>query len=186
MFALGMQELDAQARAVARRWGWYVAGGVAVAIVGVLLLANTFDAVATLAVLVALALAFQGIDELFNAGRYRPAWPGYLLGALYVLTAVWAIAWPDITLWALALVVGVGFIVSGVAELVVVTRFHHDLPNRWVFVALGVVTVATGLMALAWPGATILVLAVLLGVRVLMQGVMLIVFGLGLRKLAQS
>ncbi len=184
MFVLGQAELDAQARSIAKRWGWYVLGGVLAMVVGIALLANIFDAVATLAFLVAFALALQGIDEIVNANRYRPAWPGYLLGGLFLLTAVVAAAWPGITLWGLAVVVGVGFIVSGATELALVARFHHDLPNRWAFVLLGAITLAVGVMALAWPGATIVVLGVLLGLRILMQGTMLVAFGLGLRKLA--
>ena len=40
------------------------------------------------------------------------------------------------------------------------------------------------LIALAWPAATILVLAVLLGARVFIEGLVLTFFGLGLRRLA--
>jgi uncharacterized membrane protein HdeD (DUF308 family) len=185
-FRIGAGDLDAAARGVARRWWWYVIGGIAITVLGVLLLVNLFDAVATLALLVAIALAFQGIDEIMNAPRYQSRWPGYVLGVLYLITAVWAVAWPGITLWALAVVVGVGFLVSGVVELVMVVRFHHELPHRWAFIALSVMTILVGLLALVWPGATILVLAVLLGARVLIEGVALTTFGLGLRKIANS
>jgi uncharacterized membrane protein HdeD (DUF308 family) len=184
-FRLGAADLDSAARRIASRWWWYVIGGVAVSVLGVLLLANLFEAATTLAVLVAIALAFQGIDEIVNAPRYRSRAPGYVLGVLYLVTAVWAAAWPGITLWALAVVVGVGFVVSGVVEVVMMIRFHHLLPYRWSFIVLALMTLLVGVVALAWPGATILVLAVLLGVRVLIEGLVLTVFGLGLRSLAK-
>jgi uncharacterized membrane protein HdeD (DUF308 family) len=183
-FRLSAEDLDSAARRVATRWWWYILGGIAVMVLGVLLLANLFTAATTLALLVAFALAFQGIDEIVNAPRYQPRWPGYVLGALYLITAAWAAVWPGITLWALAVVVGVGFVVSGVVELVMLFRFHHHLPYRWTFIALAVLSIVVGVMALAWPGATILVLAVLLGVRVFFQGFVLLLFGVGLRKLA--
>ncbi|MEY2581849.1 MAG: hypothetical protein QOE09_1698 [Ilumatobacteraceae bacterium] len=183
-FRLGVDDLDSAARRVASRWWWYVLGGLAVMVVGVLLLANIFDAVATLALLVAIALAFQGVDEIVNAPRYRPRWPGYLLGVLYLITAALAAAWPGITLWALAVVVGVGFIVTGLVELFIVVRFHHDLPYRRGFIALAVMAVVVGVLALVWPAATVLVLAILLGVRVFIEGLVLMMFGLGLRRLA--
>jgi uncharacterized membrane protein HdeD (DUF308 family) len=66
---------------------------------------------------------------------------------------------------------------------VLVQQFHHALPNRWLFALLAIVSIATGVLAVAWPEATILVLAVLLGVRVTMQGIALAMFGIGLRQL---
>lgn len=182
-FTINGPQGDAVVRQVARRWPWYVVGGLAVSVIGLLLLINIFDAVATLALLVALGLAMQGVDELLNAWRYQPRWPSYLLGVLHIVIAVWAVAWPDITLWALAVVVGIGFIVSGVAELVLLRQFHDDVANRWVFVVLALVTIVTGVLALAWPGATILVLAILLGARVFVEGLSLLMFGLGLRRI---
>jgi uncharacterized membrane protein HdeD (DUF308 family) len=183
-FRLSAEDLDSAAQRVARRWWWYVIGGIAVMVLGLLLLSNLFEAATTLALLVAIALAFEGIDEIVNAPRYQPRWPGYVLGVLYLITAAWAAIWPGITLWALAVVVGIGFIVTGVVELVLLARFHHDLPYRWAFIALAVLTIAVGIFALVWPGATILVLAVLLGVRVLFEGIALTMFGIGLRRLA--
>ena len=182
-FKIRPEDLDEAARRITRRWWWYVLAGLAVVVLGVLLLIDIFDAVATLALLVAIALALEGVEQIMNAPRYQPRWPGYVLGFAYLVTAVWAVAWPDITLWALAAVVGVGFIVTGVAELVLVQQFHHALPNRWLFVLLAVVSIAAGVLAVAWPDATILVLAVLLGVRVTMAGIALAMFGNGLRHL---
>jgi uncharacterized membrane protein HdeD (DUF308 family) len=183
-FRLSAADLDAAARQVAQRWWWYVIGGIGVMVLGVLLLANLFTAATTLALLVAIALAFQGVDEIMNASRYQRRWPGYVLGILYVMTAVWAATWPGITLWALAVVVGVGFLVSGVVEFFMLVRFHHELPYRWAFIALALMSVLVGFLALVWPAATILVLAVLLGARVFIQGLVLTLFGLGLRRLA--
>ena len=87
-------------------------------------------------------------------------------------------------MWALAALVGIGFVVSALVEVVVLVRFHHRLPYRRAFIALALMTLLIGVVALVWPGATILVLAVLLSVRVLLEGVVLTIFGLGLRKLA--
>ena len=186
IYALGPLEMDEAARSVAKRWGWYLAAGLAVTALGILLIFNIFDAVGTLALLVGLSLIVQGVDEFVNAARYSPRWAGYLLGAVYLVTAALALAWPDITLWVLAVVVGVGWLVGGLGELIFVIRNHHDLPYRWVFVMLGLVSVTIGIMALAWPDATIIVLAVLLGIRVLFAGITMIMFSLGLRRIASS
>ena len=186
VFVLGPEQLDDAARRIATRWAWYVIGGAVVTAIGLLLLFNIFEAARTLAVLVAIGLAFQGVDEIMNAPRYRPRWPAYLLGGLLLGTAVWALAWPGITLWALAVVTGIGFIATGVVELFIVFRYHHQLPNRWLFAALAIASIVTGVLAIAWPKATILVLAVVLGVRVVIEGLTLFFFGLGLRRVHRA
>ena len=143
-------------RSAPQRWLGLVAGPGLVLLLGIFLLANPFSAVRTLALLVALDLALEGMDHIVNAPRYRVRWAAYLLGALYLVTGIVAVSWPGITLWALALIVGVGLVIGGGVQLLVVTLFHRDLPNRWVFLAMGVLTVLTGLLALSWPGATVL------------------------------
>lgn len=106
-------DVDAQVRRLADKW-WVVAlFGVAVVVIGLILLFDVVTAATTLALLVAFGLFASGIDEIFEAGRHRVRWPGYLLGGLWIATGVTAVAWPDITLWALAFVVGVGFIIGG-------------------------------------------------------------------------
>ena len=82
--------------------------------VGVLLLLDLFTAVRTVALLAALGLVLTGASELVAAGRYAAcsaSSPAVLVaGGL-------AAAWPDITLWALAVVAGIGLVVSGVARI---------------------------------------------------------------------
>lgn len=186
VYVLTGDDLDAAAERVSRRWGWFVAAGVAAVVLGVILLANPFTSARVLALLVALGLLIQGIDEIVNADRYHPRWPGYLLGTLLIATGIWAVAWPGITLWVLAVVVGVGFVVTGLTELMLVVRYHHELPNRGLFLVLAVSTVVLGILAVVWPKATIIVLAVVLGLRVLFQGLALVGFGLGLRRMSRA
>ena len=166
-----------------RRWWMVVALGVLMAGLGVVLLVNPFDAVRTLAVLVALGLLVASVDELAQAERHDIAWPSYVLAAIWFVTAVWAIVWPGVTLWALAVTVGVGLIVGGVAEIVFVARFRRQLPMWGVWLLDGVLSVGVGLFALAWPDATIVALAIILGLRVLLRGMATVTFGLALRRL---
>src|SRR5262245_5910307 len=100
-----------------RRWWIVVLLGIALAVIGVLLLLNLADAAFTLAILVAIGLIVSGIEEIAQAERHRRRWPSYVLGAIFVVTAVFALAWPDVTLWVLAATVGIGLIVFGVTEV---------------------------------------------------------------------
>ena len=113
-----------------RRWWAVVAVGVAIAAVGVVLLFNPFAAVGTLVVLVAIGLTFAAVDELMQAERHEVRWPSYVLAAIWMVTAIAALLWPDVTLWALAVVVGVGLIVGGISEVMFAFRYRRELP-RW-------------------------------------------------------
>lgn len=166
-----------------RRWGVVVAAGVVLAVVGVLLLANISDAARVLAILVAIGLFLQAVDEVAQAERYDRRWPSYVLAAVWVITGVVALVWPGITLWVLAAMVGIGLIVGGLAEFALVYQYRRELPSWGLYLLDGAVSVVIGVCALAWPRATVVVLAILFGIRILFRGLATIMFGLNLRRL---
>jgi hypothetical protein len=166
-----------------RRW-WLVVGlGVLMIAIGVLLLLNPFGAVRTLAVLVAFGLVVASADELAQAERHEVRWPSYALALIWFVTAIWALMWPGVTLWALAATVGVGLILGGVGEVLFAARYRRALPMWGVWWLDGAFSVLVGIAALVWPEATILALAILLGLRVLLRGLATVAFGLALRRL---
>jgi uncharacterized membrane protein HdeD (DUF308 family) len=169
-----------------RRW-WLVAGlGVALVVIGILLLANLAEAAFTIAILLGIGFIVAGVDEFVEADRHRARWPSYVLGALWIVTGVAAMVWPDITLWALAFTVGIGLIAVGLAEAFFVIYYRRSLPLWGVWLLDGLLSVVVGVMALIWPEATVIVLAILFGVRVLMRGVWTIMFGFGLRRIHRT
>lgn len=166
-----------------RRW-WMVVGlGALMVAIGVLLLLNPFDAVRTLAVLVALGLVVASVDELAQAERHEVKWPSYALALIWFVTAIWALMWPGLTLWALAATVGIGLIIGGMAELLFAGRYRRELPMWGVWFLDGGLSIVVGIAALVWPEATILALGILLGIRVLLRGVATLTFGLALRRI---
>ena len=181
MAAFEVDEIEVSGGLPPVRWGWLVAIGSVVTVVGVVLLANPFSAATTLALLVAQALVFEAVELLLDA-KYldKPIW-GYVLGAIYLAIGILAAAWPGITLWSLAIVVGVGFIVSGITMLLIrrdVAKFGVGGLPIWG----GILSIVAGVMALVWPGATILVLAIILGIRVSFTGIALVAAGFAIRK----
>lgn len=161
------------------KWWLFLLLGAASAVLGVLLVLDLFTAVATVALLAALGLVVTGIGELITAGRYRNVL-GLIAGGVLVVAGVLAAAWPDITLWVLAVVTGIGLIVSGVARIVGALSLRVE-GWGWLLFA-GVVSVAAGVVALIWPGATILALGLLLGIRMLLFGMAEILFALALNR----
>jgi uncharacterized membrane protein HdeD (DUF308 family) len=166
-----------------RRWGLVVALGLAIAAVGVVLLLSPFGTVKVLAVVVALGLALMGVDEIAQAERHEVRWPSYVLGGIWLVAAVAALVWPDVTLWALAVTVGLGLIVGGISEVLFAFRYRRELPRWGLWWLDGWLSVGIGVCALVWPEATVVVLAVLLGIRLVLRGAATVSFGLGLRNL---
>ncbi len=46
---------------------------------------------------------------------------------------------------------------------------------RWALIVFGIISIVAGILALVWPGATILVLVIALGINILIWGILLVV-----------
>lgn len=163
------------------KWWAFLALGVVTAGIGLFLMLDVVAAVTTVALLVAAGLILSGIGELIAAGRYHDRRTlGIVAGVVLIAGGVLAAAWPDVTLWALAVVVGIDLLLAGAARIVGALSLRVE---GWGWLLFGgVLSVVVGLLALAWPGATILVIGILLGVRMLFHGIAEIMFSLALRQ----
>ncbi|HYN30153.1 MAG TPA: DUF308 domain-containing protein, partial [Dermatophilaceae bacterium] len=90
--------------------------GLAMAVLGVVLLFNVGASVGTLRWLVVISLLFSAVEALATASLRSKPWVGYLVGLLYVLGAVVGVAWPGITLLVLVLVVGASLFAGGLVQ----------------------------------------------------------------------
>ena len=153
-------------------------------VIGLLLLFNIAEAAFTLAVLVSFALFMAGVDELVEAPRHEVRWPSYVLAVIWIVTGVVAIVWPGRD------AVGAGRDGRHRSD----HRRHRPGGVRGTHAPrpAGVGAVARrrrthdarrAIVCLIWPGATVLALAVLLGLWVVMRGIVTTMFALGLRRL---
>jgi uncharacterized membrane protein HdeD (DUF308 family) len=149
--------------------------GVAALVVGVVLLLNPDVAAHTLALLIGLGLVLGGCLEIAGREATGSSRAGsVVLGAILVVGGLVAAFWPGVTLWTLAVVTGVSLIMHGLGRLFLAFSVRREA-HGWGWLALaGAVNVVIGLLAIAWPGATVLVLCLLLGLQVLAFGAFLI------------
>jgi uncharacterized membrane protein HdeD (DUF308 family) len=85
-----------------------------------------------------------------------------LLGVLAIITGIVAIAWPGVTVLALVILFAVyAFIDAGLQAM----RAFSSGTAGPVFghLLLGLIDIAAGITALAWPGPTVLVLVLIVG-----------------------
>jgi uncharacterized membrane protein HdeD (DUF308 family) len=158
--------------------------GGALAVLGLVLLANPFAAIWILGVLIGLSLIAGGLAEIVsNRGSSGSRVPGFVVGGLIIVAGIVAAAWPDATVWALAVVAGVGLVISG--GIGIVGSLGGDgTKDRSLVLGLSVASLVIGIVVLAWPDATLTVLAVLLGFRTLLNGLVSIGIGINIRRFA--
>jgi uncharacterized membrane protein HdeD (DUF308 family) len=156
------------------RTGMVLLGGAAV-VVGGILLVNPFAAVRTLGLLLGLSLVIGGCLEIalgWEEGRRASA---ILLGGVLIVGGLLAAFWPEATVWTLAVLTGVSLLVHGLARVALAFTARAEV-HGWGWLALaGVVNIVIGLMVLAWPEATVLVLSLMLGIQVVAFGVLVLV-----------
>jgi uncharacterized membrane protein HdeD (DUF308 family) len=102
-------------------------------------------------------------------------------GAFAVVFGVLTLVWPAVTALALALLFGVYALVNGVSAIVSAIR-GDELFRRWLVALSGLVSVAAGVVALLWPGITVLVLTLVVGVWALATGLSEILTAIWLRR----
>jgi len=93
-----------------------------------------------------------------------------LLGVLAIIAGIIALAWPGVTILALVIL----FAVYAFSDAVLqgARAFSSDGAGRVIcHLLLGLVDVAAGVIAIAWPGPTALVLVIVVGVWAIVGGI---------------
>ncbi|HKE74490.1 MAG TPA: DUF308 domain-containing protein [Acidimicrobiales bacterium] len=167
--------------------GWWISliGGVALLLLGLWIVTNLYDSVVVLAWLVGISLIVAGVLEVLALhGEHGVGWAVWISGALLVAAGIAVLVWPDITLWALAVMAGIGIMVAGVIR-VIVAFVDRDEPDFVINLAIGAFGIVLGALVLAWPEATLTVLALILGIRFIVSGVVAIGLGWQLHRLSR-
>ena len=150
--------------------------GVATLLLGIVLLFDPVAAARTLALLLGLAFVVGGLLEIasgWDAEKRR--WASFALGAVLVIGGVLAVLWPGVTLVTLAWITGLSLIVHGAARIGLAVVARHETAS-WGWLALaGAVNLLIGVVAVAWPQATVRVLSLVLGLQVTVFGLVLLV-----------
>ena len=168
-------------RPAARQLPWWslLVLGAACVVLGGVLTADPSRSLSVLDRLVGVALILTGVSELTLAQASARPRLTQAIAALSVAVGLIAIAWSGITIRALAIVVGMTLVVGGALKLRSALFGVGD--ERFLLGLGGATNVVVGLLALSWPGVTVLVLAILFGVRTFLFGVGQIALALRLR-----
>jgi uncharacterized membrane protein HdeD (DUF308 family) len=186
---LGQEPTDLISQ-VGRHWGWVLAYGILTVLAGVAVLAWPSETLLVIAVLFGVQLIISGIfrfvgalasDDLTGGTRVMLA----LLGVLSIIIGLWAVRHAVLTLVALIVFLGIFWVINGLIEIFAALS-HRDMPDRGWSVLMGVLSAIAGIIVLAYPGLTLVGLAVILGIWLLVFGILEIMAAFRLRKLADT
>ena len=152
--------------------------GAAAVLLGIFLLFNPFAAARTLALLFGLAMVISGALELAVGWDSDRRWPSVVMGGVLIVGGVLAAVWPGVTLWTLALIVGLSLLLHGGARLFLAFSADGPRGERGVLGLVGAFNILVGILALVWPEATVLVLSLIFGAQVLVFGILVVVAAL--------
>ncbi len=176
-------------RIVGRSWGWVLFFGLVTLVLGVVVAARPEGSIYFFAFVVGVWLFIAGLfrivlaiaDDEDTAGL---RWFMAILGILSVIVGILFLRHTDETLTTLAFLIGLFWVVGGLIEFF--TAYSDRTSEaRWFRVMMGLLAVAAGILTLVWPGITLVVLAVVIGVWLALYGILEIVLSFQLRRLAK-
>ncbi|RMB80425.1 HdeD family acid-resistance protein [Streptomyces shenzhenensis] len=169
--------------ALGASWLWTLGAALVTLLAGILILVWPNETLHVLAVIIGLYLLLSGVFRLvtaFAGQAHGERLTGVLVALLFVLAGVLCLRHPLQTIAALSLIVGVTWLVTGMLTLYAAVS-TKALPHRGVAFAAGVLGVAAGIVVLALPAASAVVLTRLLGLWLVLLGLMELTTALALR-----
>jgi uncharacterized membrane protein HdeD (DUF308 family) len=166
---------DVQAAELERKWWWYLVAGVVGVLLGFVVLSWRTETIYVLTYFAGAVFLFAGVFRIFTgivvpAARALSLVSGVILLALGVIILVW----PQITLFVLALLIALGFVLWGVIALIGAFSDVHAR-HWWIALLIGIASLVIGIWAVRHPGDALNLLIILLGVWIILWGVMEIV-----------
>ena len=149
--------------------------GVATVILGLIVSFHPSGSLNVIAVLLGILMIISGIFNLirvFDAAEQHRVWLG-IAGLLYVVIGVVLIRHLHLTVAFIGLIVGLTWIVQGLAALFGGIAGSREGRGWWIF--FGIVSLIAGIVVVADPISSVTVLAVLLGIWFIVMGLFEIV-----------
>jgi len=162
--------------AIGRHWIWLLSFGILTVIAGVAAVAWPGPTVIAIAVLFGIQLIVVGLFQFFGAFAGSDLTGGVrvlnaVLGLLAFVVGLYAIRHVLVSVVALALLLGIFWVINGLVEIFGALSHRESAHRGWTGF-MGVLSIAAGLVVLAYPGISLVTLALVLGVWLIIYGVM--------------
>jgi len=164
---------------------WLLIRGIVGVLFGIVALVWPGITLLALIVLFGVYAFIDGIVNLvlgFTAPASRGRWLQVAEGVVGIVLGVVALVWPGVTLLAIVFLIAAWAIIEGVLEIVTAIQLREVLQREWLLALAGILSIAFGVLVVAFPGAGAIGIAWLLGVYAIAAGVVRIVLWNRLRR----
>ncbi|QDP96712.1 HdeD family acid-resistance protein [Microlunatus elymi] len=164
----------------ARRLGWFgVVLGVCLIILGLIVLIRPGASLLLLAILVGIQLMFLGVVRVISALTSKTVstvWRVLVIiaGVLTAIVGIICLLRPEKSLSLLAILVGIGWLIDGVATIVSAFLAPRKRRARVSQVIFGLCSLIAGIIVIVWPEKSLVVMTQLVGVILIVLGVLAI------------
>jgi uncharacterized membrane protein HdeD (DUF308 family) len=170
---------------IGRHWGWVLFFGIVTVLAGLFTLGWPGRTIVVIAVLFGIQLVVAGIFRFVTAFAADDESGGTrvllaLLGVLSFIVGLYALRHILVTVAALALLLGIFWIVNGAVETFAALS-HRGMRGRGWTIFMGLLSILAGVVVLVYPAISLATLAVVLGFWLLVYGAMEIVLAFRLR-----
>jgi len=153
-----------------RVWWLLLADGVISLLIGFLVLSWRHQTLTVLAYFLGAWLCVVGILQLISGVRSLSSrWPYAVMGVIALGAGIATLAWPHITLYVIATILGWTLLLWGIVD-VVGAFLRHEVPHWWLGIIKGVVLFALGIWAIRHPGNALTVLISVFGITCVFWG----------------
>jgi uncharacterized membrane protein HdeD (DUF308 family) len=164
------------AAAARQSWPAVLIGGLGLIALGICLLVWPHASLTVVAILIGAALVVSGLVRLFEgftasqeSGGMRAAY--VVIGLLAVLAGLYCLRHHALSLFLVAFVTGVYFIVHGLSDIGI--ALSARVPGRGLRGVLGVFSLAAGIIMVIWPAITLVLLLTIVGAWLIFYGLVL-------------
>jgi len=156
-----------------------IAVGIIAIVLGIIGLVWPGAPLFTIAVLFGLYLLISGIARIAFAVSVRDIgvglrWAIGILGGLIAIAGVFCLFNPYDSLVVLAIVLGVGWIIEGIYDIVAGITGHAITP-RWWAIVIGIITLIAGIVVLLMPDVALATFVIAGGFLLILIGIMTLV-----------
>jgi uncharacterized membrane protein HdeD (DUF308 family) len=171
-----------------RHWGWYLALGIVLIVLGTIAIGSTFVMTIASVFFFGWLLLIAGVMEVIHAFWHK-RWAGFFLdlltGALYVVAGWMMVTNPKESALLLTLIIAMFLVFEGVFRIVaaLTARYPH-----WGWVMLnGAISLLLGIMIWRqWPYSGLWVIGLFVGIEMLFNGWSLVMLSFAGRRLPEE
>jgi len=171
--------------ALRKRWGWLLAFGLAICVLGILAFSNVVFATVASIYYVGATMLIAGVLQIayaFQVRGFGPFFTWLVIGLVYALAGILAFLNPLLASSFLTLLLAASLLVVGATRLAAGIALRPAASGSWLMIG-GATSLLAGILVFAgWPANSLWLVGLLLAIDLFIHGSALAIFALTLRR----